>query len=155
VEHGEAVEFGIGEAQVMREGADVAILAIGSTVLPALSAALRLEQEGVIATVVNMRFIKPLDRKLIAQVAASVPRIITVEDNSALGGFGSAVLEFLAEECRDGEGMRMPEVKVLGLPDEFIEHGTQKELRAKYSIDEDGIYSAALAMAGKDSLRLR
>jgi 1-deoxy-D-xylulose-5-phosphate synthase len=87
--------FKIGEAEIIRDGKDVAIVALGNTVYSAISAAKRLENENIDAMVINARFVKPLDRRLISSVAAEVPRIITIEENVLQGGFGSAVLEFL------------------------------------------------------------
>jgi len=133
-----------GEAEILREGEDISILAIGSTVLPALSAAGRLSAEGVSAGVVNMRFVKPLDVQAV-RAAAATRRIITVEDNAVQGGFGSAVMEAI-----QAMGLRGVEVRALGIPDEFIEHGTQSELRRLCGIDEDGIYNASLALMKED-----
>jgi 1-deoxy-D-xylulose-5-phosphate synthase len=135
------VSFGIGEAEIIREGKDVAVFALGDTVFAALSAASRLEKEGVSAMVVNSRFVKPLDRNLISSVASVVPRIITVEENTLEGGFGSAVLELLND-------LEVPHVRVkrLGIPDAFIEQGQQKELRKKYGLDEEGIYLSVLSI---------
>jgi 1-deoxy-D-xylulose-5-phosphate synthase len=138
---GVPVSFRIGEAEVLKDGKDVALIALGSTVYPALSAAQRLEKEGVSAMVVNARFVKPIDRTLIASVAAIVPKIITVEENVLQGGFGSAVLEFLNE--LDLHTIR---VKRIGIPDIFIEQGTQAELRKRYGLDEEGIADAALSL---------
>jgi 1-deoxy-D-xylulose-5-phosphate synthase len=152
---GEAPEsFEIGEAEVLRDGNDIAILAIGSTALPSLSAAERLDKGGISATVVNMRFVKPLDRELVLRIAGSMQRIVTVEDNVVQGGFGSAVLECLNDERQASEEFKMPDVRVLGIKDEFVEQGTQAEMRGKYLIDEDGIYSSVLAMFKKDAFRL-
>jgi 1-deoxy-D-xylulose-5-phosphate synthase len=140
-ERSSRVSFGIGEAEILNEGKDVAIFALGNTVYAALAAASRLEKEGVSTMVVNSRFVKPLDRNLISSVASVVPRIITVEENILEGGFGSAVLELLNE-------MEFPHVRVkrLGIPDAFIEQGQQKELRKKYGLDEEGIYLSVLSI---------
>ena len=135
------LSFGIGEAEIIREGKDVVVFALGNTVYAALSAASRLEKEGVSTMVVNSRFVKPLDRNLISSVASVVPRIITVEENTREGGFGSAVLELLND-------LEVPHVRVkrLGIPDAFIEQGQQKELRKKYGLDEEGIYLSVLSI---------
>jgi 1-deoxy-D-xylulose-5-phosphate synthase len=95
-------------------------VALGNTVYSAISAAKRLENENIDAMVINARFVKPLDRRLISSVAAEVPRIITIEENVLQGGFGSAVLEFLNK-------IEMPHVRIrrLGIPDIFIEQGRQ------------------------------
>jgi len=142
-EAGPSGHFKIGESETLKEGTDLAILAIGNTVKSALGAAKRLEAEGVSARVVNMRFVKPIDEAAI-RAAAGTGRIITVEDNAIQGGFGSAVAEALLRmEIKDVE------VKMLGIPDLFVEHGTQAELRHLCGIDEDGIFATALALAGK------
>jgi 1-deoxy-D-xylulose-5-phosphate synthase len=133
--------FRIGEAEVLREGKDAAIIAIGNTVLTSLSAAERLEEEGFSVMVVNARFLKPLDRNLIASVAVRFPKIVTVEENVLQGGFGSAVLEFL-------NTLDIPHTRIkrLGIPDKFLEQGSQEELRKIYGIDEEGIYLAVRTM---------
>jgi 1-deoxy-D-xylulose-5-phosphate synthase len=134
----------IGKGEVLREGADLAIIAIGSTVYPALSAAQRLAQEGIDIKVINARFAKPVDNELIAATAATIKKIITVEENVLQGGFGSAVLELLSE--KDITGVR---IKRLGIPDEFVEHATQAQLRHQYGIDEEGIFRAVKEMMEK------
>jgi len=140
-ERSSRLSFAIGEAEILKEGKDVAIFALGNTVHAALAAAARLDKEGVSTMVVNSRFIKPLDRNLISSVASVVPRMITVEENTLEGGFGSAVLELL--NALEGLHVR---VKRLGIPDAFIEQGTQKELRNKYGLDEAGIYLSVLSI---------
>jgi 1-deoxy-D-xylulose-5-phosphate synthase len=140
--------FGIGEGEVLKEGEDVAVLAVGSTVYPALAASERLKQEGVRAMVVNVRFVKPMDRRLFLETASRVKKLITVEENALLGGFGSAFLEFLHEM-----NIHDAEVKTLGIPDEFVEQGTQAELRSKYGLDEEGIYRAALSLLRERTVR--
>jgi 1-deoxy-D-xylulose-5-phosphate synthase len=134
-------ELAIGQAEVLQRGKDLAILAIGSTVKPALEAAGLLRQQGLTPTVVNARFVKPLDQELICSLAGETKRLLTVEENTVLGGFGSAVLEALEEK-----GVRNVTVKRLGIPDAFIEHGTQEFLRHKYGIDAEGILRAALTL---------
>jgi 1-deoxy-D-xylulose-5-phosphate synthase len=124
----------IGKAELLREGEDVLILALGSTVYPSVHAAKRLEETGIHATVINARFLKPLDEDLICHWAKRTGRVLTVEENVLQGGFGSAVLELLQER-----GLFSVQVKRLGIPDLFVEHGPQSLLRAKYGIDEDGI----------------
>ena len=126
----------IGKGEIILDGDDVAIIAIGNTVYPALDAASRLREEGISAAVMNARFVKPLDRDLIIDIARKVKGIVTVEEHVLEGGFGSAVLELLSEE-----DIKI-KVKRIGLPDKFIEHGAQKILRQKYGIDSDGIYLA-------------
>ncbi len=133
----------IGRAEVLREGGDVAILAIGSTVHPALAAAGTLAARGIQAAVIDARFVKPLDREAIA-LAAGTGRILTVEENVLEGGFGSAVLEALAES-----GVRGVTVRRLGIPGVFVEHGRPGTLRRRYGLDADGIAAAAAAMLGE------
>ena len=131
----------IGKAEVLREGQDLLILALGASVYPALEAAKELEKQGFSATVVNVRFIKPLDEPLILSLAAQHGRVLTVEENVVAGGFGSAVLELLADHDLFGVT-----VKRLGIPDVFVEHGTQDVLRKKYGLDAAGILTSALAV---------
>jgi len=131
-------EIKIGRGEILREGKDLAVFAIGSTVLPALAAAQELEKEGISAAVVNCRFVKPLDEELLCAAALAVKKVLTVEENVLMGGFGSAVLEMF-----ERRRIRGPAVKRLGIPDEFVEHATQAELRAKYGIDAAGIAAAA------------
>jgi 1-deoxy-D-xylulose-5-phosphate synthase len=131
----------IGKAEVLREGEDLLILALGASVYPALDAAKGLEKQGFSATVVNARFVKPLDEHLILTLAAKHGRVLTVEENVLAGGFGSAVLELLAD--RDLFGLT---VKRCGIPDVFVEHGTQDILRKKYGLDATGILKSALTI---------
>lgn len=138
----------IGKAELLRPGKDIAIVAIGNTVLPAFKAAQDLSQLGIDAAVVNARFVKPLDRELLRDLAIQVSRLITVEDHVLDGGFGSAVLEFIAEE-----GITDVRVKRLGVPDRFIPHGTQEELRKMCGIDKDAITQAALQMVRGEKKR--
>ncbi|MBI3651907.1 MAG: 1-deoxy-D-xylulose-5-phosphate synthase [Acidobacteria bacterium] len=131
----EALE--IGKAEILRDGTDVAILGIGTQVAYCLKAADKLAQDGINATVVNARFVKPLDEELILALARTHGSIVTVEDHYLMTGFGSAVLECLEHhkvyDCR---------VKCLGFGDKLIEHGSQGLLLAKYGLDGDGIYSS-------------
>ena len=124
----------VGKAEVLRRGKDLAIVAIGSMVYPALAAADALAAEGIDAAVINARFVKPLDRSLIAGVAKNFNRIVTMEENMVAGGFGSAVLELLEERA-----LNEVVVRCIGLPDEFVEHGNPEILRAKYNLDAAGI----------------
>ena len=134
----EIKELPVGKAEVLRTGKDVILLAIGSVVKDALEAASRLQEQGVAATVVNARFVKPLDAGLIVSLVAECRRLVTVEENALQGGFGSAVLELLEEK-----GITGIQIKRLGIPDVFVEHGAQDELRHKYGIDAEGIVRAA------------
>ena len=136
--------IGKGEIVYDAEDADLAIFAIGSTVYPAIAAALKLKDEGINVQVLNTRFVKPLDEKLLCDTAKSLKRIITVEENVLMGGFGSAILELFEKR-----GISNITVKRLGIKDEFVEHASQAELRRMYGIDEEGIMEAVRHMIGK------
>jgi 1-deoxy-D-xylulose-5-phosphate synthase len=138
----------IGRAELLRPGKDVLIAAIGNTVLPAARATQDLSQLGIDAAVVNARFVKPLDRNLLRDLLAKAPRLITVEDHVLEGGFGSAVMEFMAEEA-----ITDIRVRRLGVPDRFISHGTQEELRKLCGIDKDAITQAAMQMVREEKKR--
>jgi 1-deoxy-D-xylulose-5-phosphate synthase len=132
-------EIQLGGGEILKEGADIALVAVGTCVLPALKAAERLESEGVSTLVVNARFIKPLDKEILLSVAARVPKIVTIEENVLQGGFGSSVVECL----NDAE--MAAKVKRVGIPDRFVEQGGIDRLKARYGIDEEGIFLSALA----------
>ncbi len=136
----------IGKGEVLREGRDLLILAIGTTVCPSLRAAERLEALGIDAAVINSRFLKPLDEDLITEWAKRIGSVLTVEENVLQGGFGSAVLELIQEK-----ELSSVRVKRLGIPDVFVEHGPPSLLRAKYKGDEAGIYGAAKEMVEKEN----
>jgi 1-deoxy-D-xylulose-5-phosphate synthase len=131
----------LGKAKIMSKGDDVLILAIGRSVIDALEAGRALKEQGISATVVNCRFVKPIDRDMISSLAAKIPRVITVEENVLQGGFGSAVLE----ELNDA-GVTGIRVERIGVADTFVEHGAQKLLRSLYGIDPAAIVKAALKM---------
>ncbi len=128
----------IGKGEVLQKGDDILILAIGRSVSEALTACVTLAEKGISATVVNCRFVKPLDADLIGALAREIPRIITVEENVRQGGFGSAVLECLCDQ-----GITGFRLQCIGIPDTFVEHGSQKILRSKYGIDASSIVNAA------------
>jgi 1-deoxy-D-xylulose-5-phosphate synthase len=134
----------IGQAEVLRTGADGVILAVGVMVYPACEAANALAAEGIDLAVVNARFIKPLDRDLILSLARSSGIFFTVEENALMGGFGSAVLELLEEE-----GVQGTRVTRFGYPDCFIEQGEQPELRKMYGLDSEGIAAGIRKALGK------
>lgn len=129
----EMKEIPLGTWERLKDGKDIAIIACGNTVYPALSAAMELEGEGIRCTVVNGRFVKPMDRAMLVSLASEVPRILTVEENVLAGGFGSGVMETLSDE-----GITVP-VKRLGIPDFFLSHGSQGSLRKSIGIDREGI----------------
>lgn len=123
-----------GTAEIMCEGKDVAILAVGSMVYPAILASEKLNVYGISACVVNMRFIKPLDVEMILKMARKTKHILTVEENAIQGGFGSAVMEVIHEN-----GISDCQIDSIGIPDHFIEHGNMNQLREKYGLSSDGI----------------
>jgi len=127
----------VGKAEILKDGGEVAIIAYGSMVYPAMEAAKNLEKDGIEATVINARFVKPLDSELIIALAQSMRLIVTVEDAYLAGGFGSAILELLEENSLSDK------IKVIrmGVPDRIVTHGDPKLLLAKYGLDADGIYS--------------
>ncbi len=151
----------IGKGELIGKGTDVTLIGIGNMVATCVEAAKKLAESGIDAAVINARFVKPLDRDLIAEWAKKTKRVITVEENALMGGFGSAVLEALDElgllegttDAANGE-IEPIEVVRIGLPDNFIEHGTQKELREKYGLTSDAVYEAARSMVGKVRLGL-
>jgi 1-deoxy-D-xylulose-5-phosphate synthase len=124
----------MGRWENLRSGRDIAILALGSMVQPALEAAAILQDEGIEAEVVNARFVKPLDEEMLDSLLGEFDRVVTVEENALSGGFGSAVLEFA--EAHD---LNRSRIKRMGVPDKFIEHGSRGELLGDLGLDKDGI----------------
>jgi 1-deoxy-D-xylulose-5-phosphate synthase len=135
------VALPLGQAEVLRQGSNIMIWALGSMIPDALALAARLEaEENLSVGVVNARFVKPLDRTLLLSHAACIPLLVTLEDHVLSGGFGSAVLEALQEaDCPAA-------VERLGWPDKFVEHGSSQEiLRAAYGLSPDDLYRRVLA----------
>ena len=143
-ENDELQDIAVGKAEVLREGKDLLIVAIGSTVATAVAASDLLAEAGVNACVINARFIKPLDMDLISTHAKETGLVLTVEENTVAGGFGSALLEGLT-----GIGIEGVKFRMLGLPDEFIEHASQGFLRNKLGLDAEAIAREALAFVDK------
>jgi 1-deoxy-D-xylulose-5-phosphate synthase len=129
-------ELATGEAEVLRRGGDVVIAAYGTVAIAALAAADELAESGIDATVVNARFAKPLDADLFLGLAARIPRFATVEEHVVAGGFGSALAELFHERTASVE------LTMLGIPDEFVDHGAQRLWRAHYGLDAAGIARA-------------
>ena len=127
----------IGKGEILRDGGEIAIVAYGSMVHPSLEAAEHLAKDGIEATVVNARFVKPLDAELLLALARTRRLIVTVEEAYVAGGFGSAVLELLEE---NGLQDKLRLVR-MGIPDRLITHGDAKLLLAKYGLDADGVYT--------------
>jgi 1-deoxy-D-xylulose-5-phosphate synthase len=125
----------IGKAEKLTEGEDIAILAVGSMVNYAEKAVAMLKENGISGELINMRFIKPLDMQLLDEIALKHEKIVTIEENNLPGGFGSAVLEYFNDKNYKNDILR------IGIPDKFIDHGTQSELHKQISIDPAGIVS--------------
>jgi 1-deoxy-D-xylulose-5-phosphate synthase len=133
----------IGKGRQLSEGDDVAILTIGKTGIHAQMAIKALKEKNISAAHYDLRFVKPLDESMLAEIFEKFNFVLTVEDGVIKGGFGSAVLEFMAEKGYSAH------VKVLGVPDRFIEHGTPDQLYKICGIDEDGIIAAVMKMMGR------
>jgi len=131
----EAVPFG--RAEILKEGSDIVIVALGSMVTKAIEASGILGEKGISAAVINARFVKPLDLTIL-HLAAKAGRMIIAEENTRLGGLGSAVMESLSDE-----GIYSVKIARVALPDAFIEHGPQEVLREKYGVGTASIVKAA------------
>jgi len=136
----------LGKGKVVKEGDDILMLAIGNSVGDALEARETLKGLGITATVVSCRFVKPLDIDLICSLVKKIPRVITIEENVLMGGFGSAVLEALNDEELTGI-----QVKRIGIADTFVEHGPQQLMRSIYGIDAPAIVKAAERLMNRTS----
>jgi len=123
----------IGKSELIKRGEDAAVIAIGSMMNYAAEAVENLALNGISCELINARFAKPLDYKMLDDLAGRFNKIITVEENSLAGGFGSSVLEYLQDISFKGNVLR------IGLPDKFVDHGTQQELHHLLNIDTDGI----------------
>lgn len=126
-------ELEIGKSEELRSGHDVALLAIGAMVDYTLKAAEKLLNDGINCTVINMRFAKPLDTQKLDEIAAGFSKIVTLEENSLVGGFGAGIVEYFSDKHYKNDILR------IGLPDKFIDHGTQAELHKLLGIDPNGI----------------
>ncbi|MBW2367179.1 MAG: 1-deoxy-D-xylulose-5-phosphate synthase [Deltaproteobacteria bacterium] len=128
----------MGASEILTEGDDLLILAIGRSVHEALSAREVLAKDHIFATVVNSRFVKPLDQPLLDRLIRKIPRVITVEENVLAGGFGSAVAEHILDR-----GLPDCRLKRIGITDTFVPHGPQKQLRSLFEIDALAIVNVA------------
>ncbi|MFT4740280.1 MAG: 1-deoxy-D-xylulose-5-phosphate synthase [Marivirga sp.] len=137
----EAIEIGKGRKVI--DGEEVAILSFGHIGNYAIDAIERLTEEGISTALYDMRFAKPLDEEMLHDVFSKFHRVITIEDGCIMGGFGSAILEFMAENDYSAK------VKRLGIPDRIVEHGEQHELHKECNFDADGIYAAVLQINEK------
>lgn len=137
----------LGKAEVWRWGTDGMFVAFGTLFTSCVAAAERLREEGLDVGVINARFVKPLDRETIFRAIEESGFVITVEENTICGGFGSAVLE-----AANAAGISTGHVKCLGVPDRFIEHGEREELLADVGLDVDSFVATALAMSDRGTL---
>jgi 1-deoxy-D-xylulose-5-phosphate synthase len=140
----------IGKAEVLSQGSDVVFVAIGAMVRVAAEAATTLRARGVDAGVVNARFVKPLDTDMLDRLAGSRAVVITVEDNTVAGGFGSAVNEYWVTSSYDTTRLRN-----LGIPDRFIDHGDRDGLLSEIGLDVEGLTACALDAIGARPHRVR
>ena len=125
----------IGKGEILREGRDGVIIAYGAMVYPSMECADMLAEKGIDVTVVNARFAKPLDEDLIMKVAGKNQIVITVEDHTEVGGFGSAILELLVEK-----GINTQNIHKMGIPDKFTEQGSRDIILKTLNLDAEGIY---------------
>ena len=136
-------EIVVGEGEIIQKGKDLAILSIGHPGNFVINAQKKFKEIGVSAAHYNMIFVKPIDEALLHKVFMNFDKILTIEDGCVQGGFGSAVLEFMAKNNYSAN------IKILGIPDKFVSHGTQKELYAECFYDEDAIIKAACSLLKK------
>ncbi|MBR76702.1 MAG: 1-deoxy-D-xylulose-5-phosphate synthase [Flavobacteriales bacterium] len=138
-------EIAVGKGEMIQKGKDLAILSIGHPGNFAINAQKTLKDDGISAAHYNMRFVKPIDEGLLHKIFKKFDRILTIEDGCLQGGFGSAILEFMAKNNYSAK------VKMLGIPDKFVSHGTQKELYAECFYDEDAIIKSTYKLLDKVS----
>ena len=130
----------IGTGRVIKEGEELAILSIGHVGNYAVEVTERLAQQGINAGHFDMRFVKPLDEEMLHHIFSQYSKVITVEDGCLMGGFGSAILEFMADNQYNSQVVR------LGIPDKIVEHGDQRQLHDECNFGPDGIYATARKM---------
>jgi 1-deoxy-D-xylulose-5-phosphate synthase len=133
----------IGRAEVVEQGDDILIIAIGKSVCEAAKASKVLQDQGINATIINARFVKPLDTELLVKYAKKIKKIITVEEHVLDGGFGSAVLEMFSDK-----GVTNICLKRIGIKNTFVEHGPQDILKHDYEIDHHAVIKAAIKLHG-------
>ncbi|WP_372651768.1 1-deoxy-D-xylulose-5-phosphate synthase [Draconibacterium sp.] len=136
----------IGKGRKLNDGSDIALLSIGKTGIFAQRAVKLLASNDISAAHYDMRFVKPLDTEMLTEIMENFEQIVTIEDGSIQGGFGSAILEFMAENGFTNK------IKILGIPDQFIEHGTPEELYRECGIDTQGIVITAKQLVGKTKI---
>jgi 1-deoxy-D-xylulose-5-phosphate synthase len=141
----DAAPVELGQAEIIEWGPDGAIIAYGSLLPTCVKAAQRLRQEGIEIGVINARFAKPLDRQTLLRAVEQLPVVVTVEEGTLEGGFGSALLE-----AANGAGLDTRHILRLGLPDQFVEHGERGELLASLGLDASGICAAVRSLLSVD-----
>lgn len=124
----------LGKSEILKHGKDIAIFALGSMVETALETAERLKKDHITVEIINARFVKPLDKDLLEDVLSRIKKIVTVEEGVLNGGFGSAIAEFI-----DREKIKDITLEMVGLPDEFVEHGDRQTLLNKYNLNAEGL----------------
>ncbi len=129
----------IGQSRQLSEGSDLAILTIGTIGIPTSRVIKMLQKDGISAAHFDMRFVKPLDEAALHSIFRKYSRVMTVEDGVLLGGFGSAILEFMSDNRYNIH------IERLGIPDQFVDHGSPEELHRDYGLDQQGIYKSAKA----------
>jgi len=139
-------EIIVGKGEVIQKGKDLAILSIGHPGNFVINTQKKLKEDGISAAHYNMRFVKPIDEGLLHKIFKKFDKILTIEDGCVQGGFGSAVLEFMAKNNYSAK------FKMLGIPDKFVSHGTQKELYAECFYDEDAIIKSTYKLLDKVSI---
>src|SRR5262249_52214707 len=137
----------LGQAEVYDWGEDGVLVAYGSLFATCVKAAERLREEGVHVGVINARFAKPLDAAPLLKAVEELPLVVTVEEGTLMGGFGSAVLE-----AANAAGLDARHVVRLGLPDRFVEHGERAELLADLGLDVNGICATVKRALGKETV---
>jgi 1-deoxy-D-xylulose-5-phosphate synthase len=142
---GEPSPLEIGKAEVLERGGDVCLIGIGSMVYPCLEAGSVLKEQGVACWVVNARFAKPLDADLLVRIASETKLVVTVEENSVCGGFGSGVIELFSSR-----GIDTP-VSMIGLPDRFVSHGSRSELLAEVGLSAESITDTVKAVLSRSA----
>ena len=133
-------EIKVGTGRKIRDGEDIALLTLGHVGNYAVEVCERLSAKHIEVAHFDMRFVKPLDEELLHEACSSYKKIITIEDGTVIGGFGTAVLEFMSKNNYYNE------VKILGIPDRIVEHGSLKELHAECGYDSNSIVNTALSM---------
>ncbi len=137
VKMGKFEKLEIGKGEIVKDGKDIAIVAIGNMVHNSLEASKILEAKGIDAEIINARFVKPFDRKLLTDVFSRFDKILTIEDNTIVGGFGSAISEFASQHNFKND------ILIHGVPDRFIDHGKPEELHEELKLDAKGIAEVA------------